>query len=91
MKTLVGKATFLDLRYEEAYQDMKTLNKFIRDEINLLKYKHPMGIPLDKVCDFVSQLPPEVRTIIGGHKATEEVETLFGRCPHIERGTMGSR
>ena len=89
MKNLVGKVTFLDLRYEETYQDPKALSKFIRKEVDLLCVSIPWESRFDKVCDFVSQLPPEVCTIVGGHKATEEVEYLFGRCPNIDMIARG--
>jgi len=84
MKDLVGKVTFLDLRYERAYQDPRALSKFIRNEIDLLCVSIPWESRFEEVCDFVSQLPPEVCTVVGGHKATEEVEHLFGRCRNID-------
>jgi anaerobic magnesium-protoporphyrin IX monomethyl ester cyclase len=89
MKDLVGKVTFLDLRYEKVYQDPKVLSRFIRNEIDLLCISIQWESRFDKVCDFVSQLPPEVWTIVGGHKATEEVETLFNRCPNIDMIVRG--
>jgi magnesium-protoporphyrin IX monomethyl ester (oxidative) cyclase len=84
MKDLVGKVTLLDLRYEKTYQNPKALSKFIRNEIDLLCVSIPWESRFEKVCDFVSQLPPEVCTVVGGHKATEEVEHLFDRCPNID-------
>jgi len=89
MKDLVGKVTFLDLRYEKTYQDPRVLSRFIKNEIDLLCVSIPWESRFDKVCDFVSQLPPEVLTVVGGHKATEEVETLFGRCPNIDMIVRG--
>jgi len=89
MKDLVRKVTFLDLRYEEAYQDSKALNQFIRDEIDLLCVTIQWESRFEEVCDFVSQLPPEILTVVGGHKATEEVETLFDRCPNIDMIVRG--
>ena len=83
MKDLVGKVTLLDLRYEKAYQDPKALSKFIRDEIDLLCVSIRWESRFEEICDFISQLPPEVCTIVGGYKATEEVEYLFNRCPNI--------
>ena len=89
MKDLVGKVTFLDLRYEKAYRDPKALSQFIRNEIDLLCVSIQWESRFDEVCDFVSQLPPEVCTVAGGHKATEEVETLFDRCPNIDMIVRG--
>src|SRR5512136_271656 len=89
MKGLVGKVTLLDLRYEKAYQDPKALSKFIRDEIDLLCISIRWESRFEEVCDFVSQLPPEVCTVVGGYKATEEVEYLFDRCPNIDMVVRG--
>ena len=89
MKDLVGKVTLLDLRHEKAYQDPKALSKFIRNEIDLLCVSIRWRSLFENVCDFVSQLPPEVCTIVGGYKATEEVEYLFDRCPNIDMIVRG--
>ena len=83
MKDLVGKVTLLDLRHEKIYQDPKALSKFIRDEIDLLCISIRWRSRFEDVCEFISQLPPEVCTVVGGYKATEEVEYLFDRCPNI--------
>jgi len=89
MKDLVGKVTLLDLRHEKAYQDPKALSKFIRNEIDLLCVSIRWQSRFEDICDFVSQLPPEVCTVVGGYKATEEVEYLFGRCPNIDMVVRG--
>lgn len=83
MKDLVGKVTLLDLRYERAYQDPKVLSSFIRNQVDLLCISIRWESQFKKVCDFISQLPPEVCTVVGGYKATQEVEYLFERCPNI--------
>jgi radical SAM superfamily enzyme YgiQ (UPF0313 family) len=89
MKGLVGRITLLDLRSEKAYQDPKKLSEFIRAEIDLLCISIGWETKFKKICDFVSQLPPEVTTIVGGYKATLEVEYLFERCPNIEMVVRG--
>jgi len=89
MKDLVGKVTLLDLRFEKVYQDPKALSKFIRNEIDLLCVSIRWESRFEEVCDFVSQLPPEVCTVVGGYKATEEVECLFDRCPNIDMIVRG--
>ena len=89
MIDLVGKVTLLDLRHEKAYQDPKALSKFIRNEIDLLCVSIRWESRFENVCDFVSQLPPEVCTIVGGYKATEEVESLFDSCPNIDMIVRG--
>jgi radical SAM superfamily enzyme YgiQ (UPF0313 family) len=89
MKELVGKVTLLDLRHESAYQDPEVLSKFIRNEIDLLCVSIRWESRFKEVCDFVSQLPPEVCTVVGGYKATEDVEYLFDRCPNIDMVVRG--
>jgi radical SAM superfamily enzyme YgiQ (UPF0313 family) len=89
MKDLVGKVTVLDLRHESAYQDPKVLSKFIRNEIDLLCISIRWESRFEEICDFVSQLPPEVCTVVGGYKATEDVEYLFDHCPNIDMIVRG--
>jgi magnesium-protoporphyrin IX monomethyl ester (oxidative) cyclase len=89
MKDLVGKVTFLDLRYESAFQDLKVLNKVIRDEIDLLCISIQWQTRFENICDFISQLPREVCTVVGGYKATQEVEYLFERCPNVDMVVRG--
>jgi radical SAM superfamily enzyme YgiQ (UPF0313 family) len=90
MKDLVGKVTVLDLRHSEKdYQDPKKLSEFIRAEFDLLCISIGWETKFEKVCDFVSQLPLEVTTVVGGYKATQEVEFLFERCPNIDMIVRG--
>ncbi len=89
MKDLVGKVTLLDLRSEKAFHDPKKLSEFIRAEIDLLLISIGWETKFEEVCDFVSQLPPEVTTIVGGFKATLEVDYLFKRCPNISMVVRG--
>jgi hypothetical protein len=89
VKDLVGRVTLLDLRYEKACQDPKVLSKFIRNEIDLLCVSIRWESQFENVCDFVSQLPSEICTILGGYEATEEVECLFDRCPNISMIVRG--
>jgi magnesium-protoporphyrin IX monomethyl ester (oxidative) cyclase len=89
MKDFVGKVTLFDLQYEEAYQDPKALSRFIRNGIDLLCVSIVWASQFEKVCEFLAQLPPEVCTVVGGYKATEEVEYLFDRCPNIDMIVRG--
>jgi magnesium-protoporphyrin IX monomethyl ester (oxidative) cyclase len=84
MKNLVGKVTLLDLRYQRAYQDPAVLSRFIRDQIDLLCISIRWDTKFKDICNFVAQLPDEVATVVGGYKATQEVEFLFERCPNID-------
>jgi len=89
MKDKVGKVTFLDLRYEKAYQDPEVLSEFIRKEIDLLCIGIQWNSGFKDICEFVSRLPPEVCTVVGGRKATEEVDYLFEHCPNIDMIVRG--
>ena len=89
MKDLVGEVTLLDLRDKSAYQDPQVLNEFIRAEIDLVCVSIRWQARFKNICDFVSQLPREVTTVVGGHKATQEVEYLFDRCPNIDMVVRG--
>ncbi len=89
MKDLVGKVTLLDLRHEKTYQDPKVLGNFIRNEVDLLCVSIRWESQFEEICDFVSELPSEVCTVVGGYKATEEVEYLFDRCPNIDMIVRG--
>ncbi len=89
MKDLVGKVTLLDLRHERTYQDPATLNEFIRDSVDLICVSIQWHSGFKQVCDFVAGLPAEVCTVVGGFKATEEVEFLLDRCPNIDMIVRG--
>ena len=89
MKGLVGKVTLLDLRYEKAYQDLTVLSAFIRAEVDLVCISIRWHAQYKKICEFISQLPREVTTVVGGYQATLEVEDLFARCPNIDMVVRG--
>ena len=84
MKDLVGKVTLLDLRHEKQYQDPARLSDFIRKEIDLVCISIRWQSRFNQICDLVRRLPPEVTTVVGGYKATEEVAYLFETCPNID-------
>jgi magnesium-protoporphyrin IX monomethyl ester (oxidative) cyclase len=89
MKDLVGKVTFLDLRHERHYQDPEVLGAFIRSEIDLLCITLGWQSGFKNAHDFVAQLPDEVTTVVGGYKATLDVEDLFDCCPNIDMIVRG--
>ena len=84
MKDLVGKVTLLDLKHEKGYQKIDRLNEFIKKEIDLLCISIAWNSHFQEVCELVCKLPGEVPTVVGGYKATEEVDYLFERCPNID-------
>ena len=84
MKDLVGKVTLLDLRYENEYQNVEKLSDFIKTEIDLLCISITWNSQFISICKLISKLPHEVTTVLGGYKATEEVEYLFEKCLNID-------
>jgi radical SAM superfamily enzyme YgiQ (UPF0313 family) len=84
MKDSVDKVTLLDLRHETAYRDLTVLSKFIRDRVDLLCISVQWHSRFKHICDFISMLPDEVCTVVGGYKATQEVDNLFDHCPNID-------
>jgi anaerobic magnesium-protoporphyrin IX monomethyl ester cyclase len=89
MKDLVGKVTLLDLRYAKEYQNLEVLSRFIRAEIDLLCISVQWDAQFKNICDFISRLPDEVPTVVGGYQATLEVEELFRRCPNVDMVVRG--
>jgi len=89
MKDLVGKITLLDLRYESKYQDPEALSKFIREEIDLICISICWPSQYREICEFITKLPAEVCTVVGGYKATLEVEDIFERCPNVDMIVRG--
>ena len=84
MKDLVGKVTLLDLRHEKKYQDVNNLRDFVKKEIDLLCISIIWSYGFKEICELISKLPDEIPIVVGGYKATEEVEYLFEKCPNID-------
>ncbi len=84
MKNLVGKITLMDLRHEKEFQDINNLNEFIRKEIDLLCISVTWNFNFKEICELICKLPDDIPVVVGGYKATEEVEYLFNRCPTID-------
>ncbi len=84
MKNFVGKVTLLDLRYEIEYQNVEKLSAFIENEIDLLCISIIWNSQFNSICNLIRKLPANVTTVVGGHKATEEVEYLFEKCRNID-------
>jgi radical SAM superfamily enzyme YgiQ (UPF0313 family) len=84
MKDLVGKVTFIDLRYDREYRDVEALSDFIQREIDLVCISITWDSQFEEICDLISALPHGVTTVVGGQKATVEVEFLLERCPNID-------
>ncbi len=82
-KNYVGKLTLLDLRYEEELSDTNSLLDFIHKEIDIICVGIKWDREFDQICDLLNLMPDNIPLIVGGHKATEQVEELFERCPKV--------
>jgi magnesium-protoporphyrin IX monomethyl ester (oxidative) cyclase len=83
MQPLVGKVTLLDLRYEKEYQEINNLRDFIKRNIDLLCISIRWDYDFKEICELICKLTDDIPIVVGGYKATEEVEYLFKRCHNI--------
>jgi magnesium-protoporphyrin IX monomethyl ester (oxidative) cyclase len=63
--------------------------EFIRDGIDLVCIGMTWDSQFNEICELISAIPPETVIVIGGSKATEDVETLFDRCSNIDMIVRG--
>ena len=83
-KGLVDKLTLLDLRYETELCDSGKLIDFIREEIDILCVSVGWDRQYDKICELLNMMPENIPLVVGGYKATVEVEELFRAIPKID-------
>jgi len=81
---LVGKITLLDLRYEKDLCDPDKLMDFIRREIDIVCVTIGWDRQFKEICGLLNIMPDNIPLVIGGYKATEQVEELFRACPKID-------
>ncbi|MBU0635310.1 MAG: B12-binding domain-containing radical SAM protein [Candidatus Omnitrophica bacterium] len=83
-KNSVDKLTLVDLRYEKRLCDINNLLKFVREQgIDIICVSITWNRQFEEICDFLKGFPKDIPLIVGGYKATEQVETLFKVCPNI--------
>lgn len=84
-KGLADKLTLIDLRYEKSLCNPEKLLKFIRDEkIDLICVSITWNRQYEEICDFLKLMPDEIPLVVGGYKATEQVEEIFKNCPTVD-------
>lgn len=83
-KGLTDKLTLLDLRYETDLRDTAKLIDFIRREIDVLCVSVGWDRQFEKICELLNLMPENIPLVVGGYKATVEVEELFRVCPRID-------
>lgn len=81
---LAGQVTLLDLRYEIRYQDRKELLEFIRDKVDMVCVGISWDRQFKEICELLNQMPSGIPLVVGGYKATEEVEKIFSLCSTVD-------
>ena len=80
---LADKITLLDLRYETDLCDTDKLIDFIRKEIDIVCVSVGWDRQYEEICGLLNLFPENIPLVVGGYKATIEVEGLFRTCPRI--------
>ena len=81
---LVDKITLLDLRYETELSDTGKLIDFIRKEIDIVCVSVGWDRQYEEICKLLNIMPDNIPLVVGGYKATVEVDELFRACPRID-------
>ena len=83
-KGFAEKITLLDLRYEEEFSNTEKLLDFIRKEIDIVCVSIGWDREFKEICSLLNLMPDDILLVVGGYKATEQVEELFQACPKID-------
>ena len=85
----IGKITIVDLRYEKILCDTGKLVDFIRKDIDIICVSITWNRQVDEVYGLMNLMPDKIPLVVGGYKATEDVDEIFKRCPKVDiRGTV---
>ncbi|MDD5496125.1 MAG: cobalamin B12-binding domain-containing protein, partial [Candidatus Omnitrophica bacterium] len=82
-KDLVGKISLVDLRSDQELCDVPKLMDFIRREIDIVCVTISWNRHYDQICELLNQMPDNIPIVVGGYKATENVEEIFKTCPKV--------
>src|SRR3989338_1105210 len=80
----VSKITLLDLRYEKELGDVNKLLDFINQNIDILCVSVGWDRQYQEVCQLINRMPEHIPLVVGGYKATENVEEIFQACPNVD-------
>jgi len=83
-KPLVDKLTLLDLRHSKEMCKTSNLLDFIRSEIDIICVSVAWNRQFEKICELLNLMPEGIPLVVGGYKATEQVEYLFKVCPGVD-------
>lgn len=82
-KGLTDKITLLDLRYETELCDSGKLIDFIKKEIDIICVSVGWDRQYEKICELLNLMPENIPLVVGGYKATVEVEEMFRACARV--------
>lgn len=80
----VGKVTLVDLRYDKILCDTGKLMDFIRKDIDIICVSVSWNRHVEEVYGLLNSMPDGIPLVVGGYKATEDVDDIFGRCPKVD-------
>jgi len=83
-KGLADKVTLLDLRHAREMCKTDNLLDFIRKEIDIICVSVAWDRQFEEICKLLNLMPDGIPLVVGGYKATEQVEQLFKVCPKID-------
>jgi anaerobic magnesium-protoporphyrin IX monomethyl ester cyclase len=79
----VPKVSLIDLRKDRTYRDPAKLNRFIRENVDLICVSINWSYCFNDVCRVINELPSGIDLVVGGQEATNNVETVFEKVPHL--------
>src|SRR3989338_8846758 len=80
----VGKVTLVDLRYDKILCNTGKLIDFIRKDIDIICVSISWNRHVEEVYSLLSFMPDEIPLVVGGYKATEDVDEIFKSCPKVD-------
>jgi anaerobic magnesium-protoporphyrin IX monomethyl ester cyclase len=83
-KGFAEKVTLIDLRYENQLNTTEKLLDFIRKEVDIICVSIGWDREFKEICSLLNVMPDNIPLVVGGYKATEQVQELFDTCPNID-------
>jgi radical SAM superfamily enzyme YgiQ (UPF0313 family) len=71
------------------HESTTSLQAFLRPETDLICYSINWNVGLTWIRDNINALPPQVLTIAGGRKATEDPQYWLQACPNLDAVVCG--
>jgi len=80
----VDRLSLIDLRHEPAFQSPQKMARFISRGVAMICVSVNWRTGYRRACEYVSTLPSDRTTVVGGWEATQNVEDIFQRCPNVD-------